>query len=166
PILPRSIPPSVTSRSLVMILYGASFSPFVRKVLMYASERGITLDHKPVSPHADNEQFKAASPLGKIPALVDGDYCLADSTAIINYLEAKFPAHPLLPPEPKARGKAVWYEEFADTVMFPVGTVMFINRVLLPKLRKVEGDLARADELAKQVPALYAYLANVVPPQG
>src|SRR5687768_12643688 len=133
-----------------MILYGASISPFVRKVLMYAAEKGIALDHKPVSPHADNDQFKTASPMGKIPALVDGDYSLADSTAIVSYLEAKFPAHPLIPLEAKARGKAIWYEEFADTVMFPVGTVLFINRVLLPKVRKVEGDLAKADEMAKQ----------------
>ena len=147
-----------------MILYGASISPFVRKVLMYAAEKGIALDHKPVSPHADNDQFKTASPMGKIPALVDGDYSLADSTAIVSYLEAKFPAHPLIPLEAKARGKAIWYEEFADTVMFPVGTVLFINRVLLPKVRKVEGDLAKADEMAKQVPALYAYLENVVTP--
>lgn len=147
-----------------MILYGASISPFVRKVLMFAAEKGITLDHKPVTPHADDERFKAASPLGKIPALVDGDYTLADSTAIVTYLEAKFPAHPLIPLEAKARGKAIWYEEFADTVIFPVGTVLFLNRVLLPKVRNIPGDSARADEMAKQLPALFSYLENVVTP--
>lgn len=149
-----------------MILFGASVSPFVRKVLMFAAEKGIALEHRPVSPHADDMQFKSASPLGKIPALVDGDYSLADSTAIMHYLEAKFPAHPLIPAEPKARGKAVWYEEFADTVMFPVGTVLFINRVLLPNVRKIPGDLAKADEMAKQLPAMFAYLENVIPAQG
>lgn len=149
-----------------MILFGASVSPFVRKVLMFAAEKGIALEHRPLSPHADDPQFKAVSPLGKIPALLDGDYSLADSTAIISYLEAKFPAHPLIPTEPRARGKAIWYEEFADTVMFPVGTVLFINRVLLPNVRKVPGDLARADEMAKQLPALYAYLENAVQAQG
>jgi glutathione S-transferase len=150
-----------------MILFGASISPFARKVLMFAAEKGITLDHRPVSPHADDPQFVAASPLGRIPALQDGEYTLADSTAIVSYLEAKYPATPLIPLEPKARGKAIWFEEYADTVMFPVGTVIFINRVLLPKLRKVPGDLAKADELeAQQVPPQFAYLESVVPARG
>jgi glutathione S-transferase len=43
-------------------------------------------------------EFRAASPFAKMPALVDGDYHLADSSAIIHYLEAKYPeprAHPV-----------------------------------------------------------------------
>ena len=150
-----------------MILFGSSVSPFVRKVLIFAAEKGITLDNKPLSPHADDAEFRAASPLGKIPALADGDYSLADSTAIVSYLEAKYPARPLIPLEPKARGKAIWYEEYADTVMFPVLTILFMNRVVLPKFRKIPGDLAKADEVeAKQVPPLYVYLESVLPAQG
>jgi glutathione S-transferase len=150
-----------------MILYGASISPFVRKVLMLAAEKGIALDHRTLSPHADDAAFKAASPLGKIPALQDGDYTLADSSAIVHYLDAKFPAQPLIPAEPKARGLAIWFEEYADTVMFPVGTVIFVNRVLLPKLRKVPGDLAKADDLvANQIPPIFKYLESKVPAQG
>jgi glutathione S-transferase len=149
-----------------MILFGSSVSPFARKVLMFAAEKGIALENKPVGPHADDAQFRAASPTGKIPAFQDGDYTLADSTAIIAYLEAKHPANPLIPLEPKARGKAVWFEEYADTVMFPVLTVIFMNRVLLP-LRKAGGDAAKADEFeAKQVPPLFAYLESVLPAQG
>ncbi len=150
-----------------MILFGASVSPFVRKVLMYAAEKGITLESRPLSPHTDNPEFIAASPLGRIPALQDGDYTLADSTAIINYLEAKYPANPLIPTEPKARGTAVWFEEYADTVMYPVGSAIFVNRIVLPKMLKVAGNLALADEMAeKQVPPLLAYLEGAVPAQG
>jgi glutathione S-transferase len=150
-----------------MILYGASISPFVRKVLMLAAEKGIALDHKTLSPHADDPAFKAASPLGKIPALQDGDYSLADSSAIMHYLDAKFPAMPLIPAEPKARGLAIWFEEYADTVMFPVGSVIFVNRVLLPKLRKVPGDQTKADDFAaNQIPPFFKYLESVMPAQG
>ncbi|MEY4640844.1 MAG: hypothetical protein RLZZ227_838 [Pseudomonadota bacterium] len=150
-----------------MILFGASISPFSRKVLMFAAEKGIALEHRPSGPHTDDAQFKACSPLGKIPALQDGDYTLCDSSAIVHYLDAKYPAHPLLPAEPRARGKVIWFEEYADTVMFPAGTVIFVNRVLLPKLRKVAGDTAKADEVAeKQIPPLFAYLESVVPAQG
>src|SRR5690606_34023732 len=99
-----------------MILFGSSVSPFARKVLIFAAEKGIPLEHNPVSPHSDDPQFCAASPMGKIPALQDGDYMLADSSAIVHYLEAKHPATPLIPLEPQARGKVIWFEEYADTV--------------------------------------------------
>src|SRR5690606_1794893 len=118
-------------------------------------------------PHADDPQFCAASPMGKIPALQDGDYTLADSSAIVHYLEAKHPATPLIPLEPKARGKVIWFEEYADTVMQPVGSVIFVNRVVLPKMRKVPGDTAKADEFAEQhVPPQLAYLESVMPADG
>ncbi len=150
-----------------MILFGASISPFVRKVLMCANEKGVTLEHRPVSPHADDVHFKTASPMGKIPALQDGDYTLADSSAIVHYLDAKYPAKPVIPADAKARGKTIWFEEYADTVMFPAATVIFVNRVLLPKFRKVPGDSAKADEVAAtQIPGLFTYLESVVPAQG
>ena len=150
-----------------MILYGASISPFVRKVLMCASEKGLKLEHKPVAPHADDPAFKAASPLGKIPALADGEYNLADSSAIVHYLDAKYPTTPMIPAEAKARGKVIWFEEYCDTVVFAVGTVIFVNRVLLPLFRKTPGDAVKADDFAaSQIPPIFAYLESVVPAQG
>jgi glutathione S-transferase len=150
-----------------MILFGASISPFVRKVLMCANEQGLTLEHRSVSPHTDDAEFRAASPLGKIPALCDGDYTLADSSAIIHYLDTKYPATPLIPADARVRGKVIWFEEYCDTVMFATGTVIFVNRVLLPVFRKVPGDTAKADELvANQLPPIFAYLESVVPEQG
>lgn len=149
-----------------MILFGASVSPFVRKVLMAAAEKGIALDNKPVAPHDTDPAFKAASPTGKIPALVDGDYSLADSSAIVHYLEALHPAQPLIPAEARARGKVIWFEEYADTVMFALGTVIFVNRALLPKLRKVPGDAAAAEQAIAKLPPIFEYLESQVPAQG
>ena len=150
-----------------MILFGLSVSPFVRKVMMYANERGLQLENKPVGPQADDPVFKAASPFGKIPALQDGDYLLADSSAIIHYLEAKFPDGGLIPADPQTRGKVIWFDEFADTIMFPAGTVMFFNRVVLPKIRKAAGDLVAAEDAEKnKVPPLLAYLETCVPADG
>ena len=76
-----------------MILYGSSLSPFVRKVLAFAGEKGIEIELKPTgdAPGQPGAEFLAASPLRKMPALVDGDYRLADSSAIIQYLEALHP---------------------------------------------------------------------------
>lgn len=50
-------------------LFGTSVSPFVRKVLVYMEEKGISFENEPVNPFAPPENYKEISPLGKIPAL-------------------------------------------------------------------------------------------------
>ena len=72
-----------------MILYGSSLSPFVRKVLAFAAEKGIALDLQPTGFPNPTPEFLEASPFRKMPALRDGDYLLADSSAIVHYLEAR-----------------------------------------------------------------------------
>jgi glutathione S-transferase len=104
-----------------MILYGSTMSPFVRKVAAYAAEKGIEVDLQPTGFPNASPEFKAASPFGKMPALVDGDYLLADSSAIIHYLEAKYPEPELIPADPQLRGRTIWFDEFADTLLFACG---------------------------------------------
>ena len=84
-----------------MIIYGSSLSPYVRKVLAYADEKGIKLEL--VMPGFPNPlpEFLEASPFRKMPALRDGDYTLADSSAIVHYLEAKYPDPVMIPHDPK-----------------------------------------------------------------
>lgn len=43
---------------------------------------------------------------GKVPALVHGDFALAESSAIIEYLEDVFPSPPVLPADTKHRARA------------------------------------------------------------
>src|SRR5688572_32634619 len=104
-----------------MILYGSTLSPFVRKVMAFAGEKGIEIELKPTGFPNREPDFCAASPFNKMPALVDGDYCLADSSAIVHYLEAKHPEPALIPAEPRARGRTIWFDEFADTSLFGCG---------------------------------------------
>jgi len=103
-----------------MILFGSSLSPFVRKVLAFASEKGIALELKPTgdAPGQHSPEFVAASPLKKMPALLDGDYRLCDSSAIVQYLEALHPEPNLIPTEPRARARAIWFDEYSDTILF------------------------------------------------
>ncbi|RYF98192.1 MAG: glutathione S-transferase family protein, partial [Caulobacteraceae bacterium] len=51
-----------------MILYGSSISPFVRKVLAFAAEKGVTLEHKPLGLGSQDPGFLAASPFRRMPA--------------------------------------------------------------------------------------------------
>ena len=150
-----------------MILYGNSMSPFVRKVLAFAAEKGIELDVRNASLGSTDPDFLAASPFGKMPALVDGDYSLSDSSAIIHYLEALHPSPELIPAGAKLRGRTIWFDEFADTIVFACGRKMFFNRVVSPRFLGKPGDLAGADEAeASELPPLLEYLEGVIPASG
>lgn len=140
-----------------MKIYGFPLSPFVRKVVVAAREKGLAYELIPANPSQPTEEFLKVSPFSKIPALSDGDFCLADSTAIVTYLEAKHPEPPLLPAEPKARGRAVWFEEVNDTVLVPGGAPIVVNRFLRPKIFGAEGDedAAKAAEQAILKPLDY-----------
>jgi glutathione S-transferase len=147
-----------------MILYGSSLSPFVRKVLAFAAEKSIQLDVKPVGPGDRNPEFRAASPFGKMPALLDGDFRLADSSAIVHYLEAKHPEPALIPSDPRLRGKAIWFDEFADTILTGCGAKMFFNRVVAPRFLNRPGDeTAAATAERDELPPILDYLETVVP---
>ena len=150
-----------------MIVYGSSLSPFVRKVLAYGSEKGIELEVRPTAIADADPDFRAASPFGKMPAFSDGDYRLADSSAIIHYLEAKHPEPNLIPTEPRARGRTIWFDEFADTILFACGGKMFFNRIVAPRFLKRDGDLALADAAeCDELPPILAYLESQIPASG
>lgn len=151
-----------------MILYGSSLSPFVRKVLAYAGEKGIQLDLKPTgSSGQPSDEFLEASPLRKMPAFRDGDFTLADSSAIIQYLEARFPDPEMIPADPEMRGKVIWFEEFGDCSLTGCAGKMFYNRIVAPRFLGRQGD----EEIAKtaetqELPPLLDYLEGVVPEPG
>ena len=151
-----------------MILLGASVSPYVRKVLVVAAEKGVKLDNRPINPTtSDDPVFLAASPFRKIPALLDGDFKLADSTAIITYLEALHPRPSVFPTDARDRARAIWFEEVADTIFFPAGQKIFFNRVVAPKFLGRAGDLAAAKDAQESLlPPVYAYLESVTPADG
>lgn len=150
-----------------MILYGSTMSPFVRKVAAYCAEKGLEIDLQPTGFPNASPEFRAASPFGKMPALVDGDYKLADSSAIIHYLEAKYPEPQLIPADPEERGRVIWFDEFADTILFACGAKMFFNKVVAPRFLGREGDLGVAEAAERdELPPLLDYLESVIPASG
>lgn len=150
-----------------MILYGSSLSPFVRKVIAVAAEKGIAMDYRPTRFGDDDPLFRSASPFGKMPALIDGDYGLADSSAIVHYLEAVKQEPMLIPAEAKARGRVIWFDEFADTILFGCGQKIFFNRIVAPLFLKRPGDeAAAAAAVEKELPPILDYLETVAPGDG
>ena len=147
-----------------MILFGSTLSPFVRKVAAFATEKGIEFELKPTRIADADPDFHTASPFRKMPALKDGDYCLADSSAICHYLEAKHPDPALIPSEPRARGRTIWFDEFADTILFGCGQKAFFNRIVAPRFLNRPGDEAVAEAAIRdELPPILDYLESIVP---
>jgi len=150
-----------------MIVYGSSISPFVRKVLAFAAEKGIELELKPSGLGNKDPDFLEASPFGKMPGFRDGDFAISDSTAIITYLEAVKPEPNLIPTEPRARARTIWFDEFADTILFACGGKMFFNRMVAPRFLGQPGDEAVAAKAeCEELPPLLDYLERVIPESG
>ncbi|MBI1250494.1 MAG: glutathione S-transferase family protein [Alphaproteobacteria bacterium] len=150
-----------------MQLYGSTLSPFVRKTQAVLLEKGLTAELKQVMPGGADPDFRALSPLGKIPAFRDGDFGISDSSAIIAYLEAKHPEPNLIPAAPAARAQVVWFEEFADSALSGCVGKVFRNRVVMPKFMGRPGNLEEADTCeAEEMPRYFAYLEGVLPASG
>ena len=147
-----------------MILYGSTLSPFVRKTAAFLREKGIDFELQPTGLPNPSPEFCAASPFKKMPAMSDGDYSLCDSSAIIHYIEAKYPEPELIPAEPRARGKVIWYEEFADTILAGCGAKMFFNRIVAPRFMGRPGDEETAQAAEQnELPPILDYVETVVP---
>lgn len=148
-------------------IYGSSLSPFARKAMVFALEKGIEFETKAAGPGSQDPDFVKASPFGKIPALKDGDFFLSDSTAIVAYFDAIRPEPNLIPTEPKARARTVWFEEYADTILTDCGGKIFFTRFVGPKFLRVETDPAVADQAQNEaLPKLVDYLEGVIPASG
>jgi glutathione S-transferase len=150
-----------------MLVYGSSLSPFVRKVLAFAAEKGIEVELKPTGLGNKDPEFLEASPFGKMPGLRDGDFAISDSSAIVAYLEAVKPEPNLIPTEPKARARTIWFDEYSDTILFACGGKMFFNRIVAPRFLGQPGDqdaAARAE--CEELPPLLDYLERVIPDSG
>lgn len=144
-----------------MKIYGFPLSPYVRKVLVAVKEKGLDVDLVPSNPQQPDEEFLAVSPFSKIPGFRDGDFGIADSTAIVTYLDAKYPEPALLPAVPEARARAVWFEEVTDTILVPAGAPIILNRFLRPRLFGIDGDEAAAQAADEAIKRPLAYLDEV-----
>jgi glutathione S-transferase len=138
-----------------LVLLGGSVSPFVRKVRVALTEKGLDFQHEQVNPFAPPEGYRDLSPLGKIPAFKDGDKALCDSSVICAYLEKKYPSPALYPSDPYDYARTLWIEEFMDGGVTPiVGPTVFFPLVLKPlfggKTEPEAADVAAAEQVWKE----------------
>lgn len=148
---------------MALKLIGASLSPYVRKVVVVAAEKGIELERDPMIPVAVGDAYKARHPLGKVPLLEDGDRIVPDSSAICAYLERLHPEPALYPSDPYEYARALWLEELGDDGLIRGTGVPFAENVLARPVFQREPDPARVDEaLDVTLPPLFDYLETAL----
>ena len=103
---------------MALKLYDHPLSPYGQKVKIALIEKGVeftgTLPNAIGSGQVD-AAFAAANPRGEVPALLDGDAAIFDSTIILQYIEDKWPTPALLPAAPIDRARVRMLEEVMDT---------------------------------------------------
>lgn len=99
-------------------LYDHPLSPYAQKVKLALLEKQIPFETSlptNLGSGEANADFSRASPRAEVPALIDGDFSVFDSTIILEYIEDKWPDPPLMPSTPEGRARVRMVEDAMDT---------------------------------------------------
>lgn len=134
-----------------LVLYGSPLSPFARKVEMVLGEKGLDYDFENVSIMPMPDWFAEISPARRIPVLRDKRIgtegvpgTIPDSSAIVGYLEKLEPQPAVYPADAYEYGRALFIEEYADSVMAMLGGMGIFRAVVFPRFQGKESDLDTA----------------------
>jgi glutathione S-transferase len=123
----------------MVTLFEHPLSPYVQKVKMALLEKGIPYETRmPDILSGKDDALRTANPRLEVPALVDGDVRVFDSTIILEYLEDKWPEPPMLPATPAERARVRMIEEMCDTYYEAINWGLYEIRYF----KRAEGDLA------------------------
>ncbi|KAM4561960.1 glutathione S-transferase theta-1b [Fundulus diaphanus] len=130
-------------------LYLDLFSQPCRSVFMFAKKNNIPFEFKKVS-LMDGEHFGddfgKISMIRKVPALRDGDFCLAESIAIMVYLAEKFQTPDFwYPADLQQRARVNEYLSWQHTAIRMQGSKMFWLRLMIPKIMGMEVPKEKMD---------------------
>ncbi len=142
-----------------VVVYDHPLSPYGQKVKIALMEKGVAFDARmpdAIGSGTTSGEFAGASPRGEVPALLDGDVTLFDSTIILEYIEDRWPEPALLPAGAAERARVRTLEETMDThfeaITWGLGEIAYFGRA--------EGALAEAmqAEAGRQLAGWYAWL--------
>lgn len=152
--------------SKTLTLFADTFwiSPYVFSCFVTLREKGLDFSVDPVALQAKEQEapaFRDGTLTGRVPALRHGDFWLAESQAIIEYLEDAFPDAPrVLPRGAQERARARQILAWLRSDLMPIReerstTTMFYERASAP--------LSAAGEAAA---AKLLRVADLLVPQG
>jgi glutathione S-transferase len=123
-----------------LTFYAVSGSPFAWKVWLALEHKKLEYELKLLSMSAGDlrkPEYAAINPRQKVPAIVvDGGFSLYESSAIVEYLEERYPDRPsLLPTDLQRRAVARRVAAESDGELFPAA-----NRLFRQTLYKRDGE--------------------------
>ncbi|MFQ5535225.1 MAG: glutathione S-transferase family protein [Sphingomonadales bacterium] len=114
-----------------MKLYETQGVPNCRRVTIYLDEKGLTVPRVPVDLMSGEQfkpEFKRMNPAGKVPVLeLDDGSFLAESLAIVEYLEELNPEPPMIGATPEARARVRALERQIELGIFMMAGITFQN---------------------------------------
>ncbi|WP_326534679.1 glutathione S-transferase [Pseudorhodoferax sp.] len=145
----------------MITLSGFALSNYYIKVKLALLEKGIPFEEVPCGPGSSADDVLAASPLAKIPFLRTEQGPLCESQVILDYLEAAYPAVPLLPADPYAAAKVRELITFSELHLELVARELYAQAFFGGSVS--EGTQARVRrQLARSIPA-FCRLATFAP---
>ncbi|MBK6854276.1 MAG: glutathione S-transferase [Burkholderiales bacterium] len=145
----------------MITLCGMSLSNYYNKVKIVLLEKGIPFTEEVQRTGSKDEAVLNATPLGKVPFIkVDGQ-TLCESQVIVDFLEARFPEHPLLPADPLAAAKVRELCAFMELYVELVGRELYAEAFFGGKVS--DGSKERVKKtLERNLPA-FKRLARFAP---
>lgn len=115
------------------VLYGYFRSTAAYRVRIALGLKGITADQRFVHLRKGEQTevaYRQINPAGLVPFWIDGDLSLAQSLAIIEYLDETHPEPALLPPGAAARAVAREMAQVICCDIHPIGNLRVLNRLV------------------------------------
>jgi glutathione S-transferase len=132
-----------------MKLYINLLSPNVRRVRLTAAVLGVELEETKLDftkGEQKRPEYLTLNPNGTVPTLVDGEFVLTESRAIMQYLASKKPESGLVPRDEKIRADVTRWQ-FWDAAHFsPQLGMLFFQKVVRPMMGMGEPDSAKIAE--------------------
>jgi glutathione S-transferase len=132
-----------------MKLFYNPMSPNVRRVRLTAAVLGLHLEETKLD-FAKGEhkspEYLALNANGAVPTLVDGDYVLTESRAIMQYLASKKPEAGLLPRDEAARADVTRWQFWDASHFSPNLATLAFERVLKGMLGMGDPDQRKIDD--------------------
>jgi maleylpyruvate isomerase len=119
------------NHNMTPVLYGYFRSTAAYRVRIAANLKGVDLQHKYVHLRKGEQSgvYRSLNPAGLVPFWVEDGFNLAQSLAIISYLDETYPDPPLLPADIKSRAacREISYSICCD--VHPIGNLRVLNRL-------------------------------------
>jgi glutathione S-transferase len=133
------------------------FAPNTRavRIVWLFEELGLPYElerYKLGDPAMRSAEYRKVHPMGRVPALQDGDVTIFESGAIVEYVLARYGNGRMMPKvaSPDFPAYLQWLHYAEGMIMPPVNTIV-VETILLPPERRNQGNVDRATKLLGQM---------------